>query len=160
MKWFEPHENRQNPTRILDPGFRRICRIFDIFRDFFVCYSTKLNRTWKGVINARSYNRNKWYIFLILVRIWNQRKRCLGSWQMSRCGNKMASFVFHLAQSPLSAERKRSRLTPIMKLKIKLFVRHLKTARSDVIWWGDSRPGLRKQIAKYLTLFLAKKVEI
>ena len=37
----------------------------------------------RGIIKAISYNRNNWCIFLILVRIWNQRKRWLGSWHMS-----------------------------------------------------------------------------
>ena len=34
-------------------------------------------------INAISTKRNKWCIFLIWVKIWNQRKRWLGSWHMS-----------------------------------------------------------------------------
>ena len=38
---------------------------------------------WKGDINAISYNRNKWCIFLILARFWNQRKRQLGSYYLS-----------------------------------------------------------------------------
>ena len=38
---------------------------------------------WKGNIYAISYNRNKWCIALILVRIWNQWKRWLVSWHMS-----------------------------------------------------------------------------
>ena len=43
----------------------------------------KLNQTWKRDIEAISYNRNKWCIFLVLVTILNQRKRWLGSWHMS-----------------------------------------------------------------------------
>ena len=42
------------------------------------------------------------------------------------------SVVFHLTQSPLSAERIRSQLTPIMKPKIKLFASHLKIAQSEL----------------------------
>ena len=74
------------------------------------------------------------------------------------CGNKMLSVIFHLTQPPLSAERKRSQLTPIMKPKIKLLARHSKIARSDVFWWENSRSGLKIQIGKDLTHFLAQKL--
>ena len=33
MKWFEPHENRQNPTQILDPGF---CRTLLILLGYWI----------------------------------------------------------------------------------------------------------------------------
>ena len=65
------------------------------------------------------------------------------------CGNKMASVIFNLNQPPLSAERKRPQLTPIMKPKIKVFARHFKRARSDVFWWKDSRSVLKIQIGKH-----------
>ena len=31
MIWIEPHENREKPTQILDPGFYMISRILAIF---------------------------------------------------------------------------------------------------------------------------------
>ena len=83
MKWFEPHEIWRKSAQILDPEFRRICKIFGIFPRNFGLIKEKLNRMWRGDINDISYNRNKWCIFLTLVRIWNQRKRWLGSWHMS-----------------------------------------------------------------------------
>ena len=36
MKLFEPRENRQKPTLILETGFRRISRILGIFLDILV----------------------------------------------------------------------------------------------------------------------------
>ena len=79
----EPREKRQKPTRILDTGFCGICTILNIFSWNFGLLKDRIESdVWEG-INGRSYNRNKWYIFLILASIWNQRKRLLGSWHMS-----------------------------------------------------------------------------
>ena len=78
-----PNKLAKKNTRILDPGFYRICRILGIFLEILVWWKTKLNRTWKGDINLISFNMNKLCISLILARIRNQRKRWLGSWHMS-----------------------------------------------------------------------------
>ena len=56
------------------------------FLENLVWFRTDLNLLWQGDINAINYNRNKWRIFLILVRIWNQRKRWLRYWHMSGGG--------------------------------------------------------------------------
>ena len=53
------------------------------FSQNFGFVTARIESDVKGDINAISYSRNKWRIFLILVRIWNQRKRWLGSWYMS-----------------------------------------------------------------------------
>ena len=63
------------------------------FSQNFGLVKTELNRTRKADINAISCNRNKWCIFLILARIWNQRKRWLGSSHIS-ADRQQGSFMF------------------------------------------------------------------
>ena len=53
MKWFAPHEIRPKATRILDPGFYRICRILCIFSKIW--FGKRQN--WIG--RERGYKRHR-----------------------------------------------------------------------------------------------------
>ena len=92
MKWFEPHKNRQKPARILDPGSAVFAGSLAFFKNFGLI-KDQIESDLKGDINAISYNRNKWYIFLILARISNQIKRWLGSWHMSASWLSVGLFI-------------------------------------------------------------------
>ena len=69
-------------TRILDPGFRRICRILSIFFRNFGLVKDRIESDVKEGHKHISHNRNNWCIFIILARIWNQRK---SGWNPGTC---------------------------------------------------------------------------
>ena len=50
LSWkdLNPVKIGNKPPGILDPGFRRICRIVGIFVKILVWWRTELNQTWKG----------------------------------------------------------------------------------------------------------------
>ena len=48
MKLFEPYENWQKTTRILDPGFHRICKILGIFSQNFGLVKDRIESDMKG----------------------------------------------------------------------------------------------------------------
>ena len=64
----------------------------DIFLGVLVRQRTKLSHMWKFDINAISYDRNKWCIFFILLRILIQRKDC---WDLSTCSLTSIGILAH-----------------------------------------------------------------
>ena len=87
------HKNGQKPSRILDPGsWQNLWHFLEILAGE--------GRKWvgKGDINAMSYNRNKWSIFLISVRMWIPIK---GSWDTGTC---LSASFYRTSSQPVGVE--------------------------------------------------------
>ena len=102
IKCFEPHENEQKLFWIMDPsdsgilagslpfltkfwqgnGKRSWQDLCHFYRNFGKVME-RIESDMKGVHNRNELQYDKWCVFLILVRIWIQIKRWLGSWNRS-----------------------------------------------------------------------------
>ena len=114
---FNPMKIGKNPLGSWIQGSAGSAGSWAFSRNFGLLKKTELNRTWNGDIIAIIYNRNKWCISLILVRIWNQRKRWLGSWHMSACKQMKA-----MQRCIPSTQRVRLILSEKNRRKMKLFM--------------------------------------
>ena len=99
MKLFDPHENRQKPTRILDPGFRRISRILGIFSKFW------LSAHFWGFTSLQVCNGPTIFATKSVGRIHNRDLQNYTTYKIYRCSGLIWFSVHGLANVPFSAEK-------------------------------------------------------